>query len=217
MQRAGIVAGVVIALCLAGPAFAQSSGSFSASYDATQCAISANNGTLTSNSGATVPGNLGTVTVKVSSGSGTALVITPSLVTGLFTDNKITNTSNSATQNVGILVTVEVDGTTANVVPELGSTGVIYDQRFIQVSSSVISGLAACQALAGATCFELVESTLAAHSFNFYIFGLSTGTHDVAVSWTLIGGTNGEGACVGPGTLTVQQVKNFNFNTPLSF
>src|SRR5262249_45567151 len=61
MQRAGIVAAVVIAVCMTGSAFAQSSGSFSASYDATQCAISANNGSLTSNSGATVPGNLGTV------------------------------------------------------------------------------------------------------------------------------------------------------------
>jgi hypothetical protein len=216
MRLVGIVAGVMMAVFMAGSAFAQSSGSFSASYDATQCAISSSTGALTSNSGATVPGNLGTVTMKVSSGSGTGLVITPSLVTGLFTDNKISSNNSSSTQNVGILVTVEVDGSTTSVVPELGSDGVIYDQRFIQVTSAVISGLASCQALAGATCFELVESTLAAHSFNFYISGLSTGTHDVTVSWTLIGGTNGEGACVGPGTLTVTQVKNFNFNTPIA-
>ena len=91
----------------------------------------------------------------------------------------------------------------------------IYDQRFIQVSSTFLGALAACSG--DNTCFTLTESTLSAHSFNFYISNLSTGAHTVAVSWTIEGGTNGEGACVGPGTLTVQQVKNFSFDTPISF
>jgi hypothetical protein len=62
-------------------------------------------------------------------------------------------------------------------------------------------------------CFTLVESTLSAHSFNFYISDLAPGTHTIGVSWDIIGGTSGEATCVGPGTLTVQQVKNLNFNT----
>src|SRR2546425_658141 len=65
---------------------AQSSGSFSASYGATQCAISNSDGTL---SGGIAGSSLPDVTVKVSSGSGVALVITPSLVTGLYTQNKL--------------------------------------------------------------------------------------------------------------------------------
>jgi hypothetical protein len=85
------------------------------------------------------------------------------------------------------------------------------------VSSSVISSLAGCSSLSGGSCFQLTESTLSAHSFNFYIFGLSPGTHTVTVSWTIEGGTSGEAECVGPGTLTVTQVKNFSFDTPLSF
>jgi hypothetical protein len=148
------------------------------------------------------------------------LVITPSLVTGLFTDNKITSNNSSSTQNVGLEARVEVDGSTANVSPEFGSDGVIYDQRWIQLSSSVLSNLAGCTALATTTnpaCFELVESTLSAHSFNFYVWNLTPGTHVIHTDWSIEGGTSGEAACVGPGTVTVTQVKNFSFDSPLGF
>jgi hypothetical protein len=200
---------------LIGPrAFAQSSGNFSASVGTAECAISDSTGAL-SGGITTVPD----ITVKVSGGSGVALVITPSLVTGLFTNNKITSSSSTSTQNVGLEVKVSVDDSTANVVPEEGSDGVIYDQRFIQISSSVLSSLAGCTALASTTtpCFQLVESTLSAHSFNFYISNLSPGTHVVHTEWSIEGGTNGEAACVGPGTVTVTQVKNFSFDSPLGF
>lgn len=212
-----LVAGIgliALAMLVAGSAFAQSSGSFSASTGTAQCAISDSTGALSGGID-----SIPDVTVKVSSGSGVALVITPSVVTGLFTDNKITSSSSSSTQNVGLKVKVSVDGSTDNVVPEEGSDGVIYDQRWIQVSSSVISGLAGCVALAGTPtpCFELVESTLSAHSFNFYVSNLSTGTHTIHMDWSILGGGNGEAACVGPGTLTVTQVKNFSFNSPLGF
>jgi hypothetical protein len=49
-------------------------------------------------------------------------------------------------------VQVAVDGSTANVVPEEDSDGVIYDQRWIQVSSSVISAVDGCTSLNGAAC-----------------------------------------------------------------
>jgi len=193
---------------------AQSSGSFSASVGTAECAITDGTGALTGGIA-----NVPDITVKVSSGSGVALVITPSLVTGLFTDNKITSNFTTSTQNIGLEVKVSVDGSTANVVPEEGSDGVIYDQRFIQISSSVLGGLAGCVALAGTStpCFELVESTLSAHSFSFYISGLSSGTHTIHTEWAVEGGGNGEAACVGPGTVTVTQVKNFSFNSPLAF
>ena len=189
--------------------FAQSSGSFSASYDATECAITASDGSLT---GGIIKNSLPDVTVKVSSGNGVALVITPSLVTGLYTKNKLSSLTTTSTQNVGLRVKVEVDGSTLNVVPELGSDGVVYDQRFFQVTAGFLTGLDTCIN----DCFQIVESTLSAHSFNFYVSGLTPGTHTISVSWDIIGGASGEGTCVGPGTLTVQQVKNFSFNTGIS-
>ncbi|TLY28952.1 MAG: hypothetical protein E6K63_06520 [Nitrospirae bacterium] len=186
--------------------YAQSSGSFSASFERTQCSIANNDGTL---SGGIAGTSLPDVTVKVSGGNGVALVITPSLVTGLYTKNKLSSTSTTSTQNVGLRVKVLVDGSTANVVPEVGSDGVIYDQRFIQVIASFLSGLLTCSG----DCFTIVQSTLSAHSFNFYVSDLAPGTHTIRVSWDLVGGGSGEGTCVGPGTLAVQQVKNFSFNS----
>lgn len=189
---------------------AQSTGSFSASFGATQCAISNSIGTL---SGGITGNSLPDVTVKVSSGNGVALVITPSLVTGLYTQNKLNQLTTSSTQNVGLRVKVLVDNSTANVVPEIGSNGVIYDQRFMQVNASFLSGLLTCLN----DCFTIVQSTLSAHSFNFYVSNLTPGTHTIKVLWNIEGGGNGEGTCVGPGTLTVQQVKNFTFNSDINF
>jgi len=210
-----VLASTMFATLMVGSfAFAQSSGNFSASVGTAECAITDSTGVLTGGIN-----SIPDITVKVSSGSGVALVITPSLVTGLFTNNKITSTSSTSTQNVGLEARVTVDGSTANVVPEEGSDGVIYDQRWIQISSSVISSLAGCTALATTTtpCFQLVESTLSAHSFNFYVWNLTPGTHTIHTDWSIEGGTNGEAACVGPGTVTVTQVKNFSFDSPLSF
>jgi len=199
----------VTALCNSTTVLAQSSGSFSASYGATQCAISNNDGTLTGGIAGT---SLPDVTVKVSSGSGVALVITPSLVTGLYTQNKLNQLTTTSTQNVGLRVKVLVDNSTANVVPEIGSNGVIYDQRFIQVNASFLSGLTTCLL----DCFQMVQSTLSAHSFNFYVSNLAPGSHTIRVTWDIVGGGNGEGTCVGPGTLTVEQVKNFSFNSGIN-
>jgi hypothetical protein len=211
MKKFRLILGVLFLTLLyhSATAFAQSSGSFSASYNATQCALSDSTGTL---SGGIGGNSLPDVTVKVSSGSGVALVITPSLVTGLYTNNKLSSSQTTSTQNIGLRVKVAVDGVTTTVIPELGSAGVIYDQRFMQVNASFLSGLTTCTD----TCFSIVESTLSAHSFNFYVSNLSTGTHTISVSWDIQGGANGEAACVGPGTVTVQQVKNFSFNSGIS-
>src|SRR5215813_15110990 len=181
MRNFTVLFAVLCAATLYNPpaGLAQSSGSFSASYGATQCSIMASDGTL---SGGINGNSLPPVTVKVSSGSGVALVITPSFVTGLYTNNKLSSTSTTSTQNVGLRVKVAVDGVTTNVVPELGSNGVIYDQRFMQVTASFLSGLTTCTD----TCFEIVESTLSAHSFNFYVSNLSPGTHTISVSWDIV-------------------------------
>ena len=207
---------VLMITCLIGAtfttaAFAQSAGSFSATFADAQCSIADSDGKL---SGGIQGTSLPDVQVKVPGGSGTALVITPSLVTGLYTQNNITKMIPTDKQNVGLRVKVLVDNSTAGVVPEItnNSSGVIYDQRFIQVSSTFLGALTACLT----DCFSLVMSTLSAHSFNFYVSNLAPGTHTIKVMWDMVGGGNGEGVCVGPGTLTVEQVKNFNFNTGIN-
>ena len=205
-----LVLSVLLSAAFGATAFAQSSGNFTASFGPAQCSITDSDGTL---SGGISGNSLPEVRIKVSGGSGVALVITPSLVTGLFTTHRVTSSSPSVTQNVGLRVKVTVDGSTAKVIPELGSEGVIYDQRFMRVRAGFLAQLTTpCTA----DCFELVESTLSAHTFNFYISNLSPGTHTVNVSWDMIGGHSGEAACVGPGTVTVVQVKNFSFNTQVA-
>jgi hypothetical protein len=197
----------LLVVALAATAFAQSSGNFTASFDQAQCSIADDTGQL---SGGISGNSLPEVSIKVSGGNGVALVITPSLVTGLYTSHSVTSSSPVSKQNIGLRVKVEVDGSTATVIPELGSDGVIYDQRFMKVRFGFLAQLTTpCTS----DCFDLIESTLSAHSFNFYISNLTPGTHTVKVSWDLIGGKEGEVACVGPGTLTVVQVKNFSFNT----
>src|SRR5215467_3817582 len=189
--------------------FAQSSGSFSASFGKTECGITDSNGMLT---GGITDSSLPPVTVKVSSGSGVALVITPSFVTGLYTNNKLNSNQTNSIANVGLRMKVMVDGSTTSVIPELGSAGVIYDQRFMQVTASFLSGLDTCVD----DCFTMVQSTLGARSFNFYVSNLTPGTHTITVSWDVVGGGTGTGTCVGPGTLTVEQVKNFGFNSGIN-
>ena len=64
--------------------------------------------------------------------------------------------------------------------------------------------------------FELILSTLSAHSFDFVVPVGKGKPHTVTAEWSVIGlpannaGTSSKAACVGPGILTVEQVKVFN-------
>lgn len=245
--------GLLSAVALMGtavPAFATSSGSFNAASLDASCTINSASGAFNvgSNSSGTVGHvweiNSMPITLDVSSGSGTALLIRPSLVTGLFTDNKLSSTG-SSTEDIGVQVQVSVTGPNgsagvqiapANAIGDSGNatdTGatcnapaggvascVIYDQRFIQITSTVLQGLSACSS--GATCFEMIENTLSAHSFDFYVNVPTTGTYTVNVQAQLFEGVNNSAngsvaACAGPGTVTVEQVKNFSSSSPLQF
>ncbi len=63
--------------------------------------------------------------------------------------------------------------------------------------------------------FDLILSTLSAHSFDFVV-PVGTGKpHHVKVKWSVVGaGASGNTAstasCVGPGIVTVEQMKVFN-------
>ncbi len=202
-------------------AWAQSSGSFSATGTSASCEISGTNGSFSG--GTTLTEFI--ASVQTSNGNGVSLLIRPSLVTGLFTETKISTQIPSATANVAIQVCVEVSNTESDVYPK---DCITYDQRFQQVSSDLFSQLEECTSTdtLGVTTlnplcnFDLILSTLSAHSFDFVVPNVGQGDHNVRVYWTVTGaednlstkGSKGA-ACVGPGMLTVTQVKNFSQNS----
>jgi len=78
-----------------------------------------------------------------------------------------------------------------------------------------------CQAPSPTCNFEILLTTLSAHSFDFVV-PVGNGVHKVFMTWKMIGtqlsttaGTTA--ACVGSAEVTVQQVKNFKNNSPISF
>src|SRR5882672_196257 len=125
-----------LAVSTAPKALAQSSGNFSATATAASCAIGVG-GTFSGGTGV----KIFSANISTSSGNGVTLNIRPSLVTGLFTDTKISTTVPTASADVGIQVCVTVDGSGAGILPK---SCVVYDQRFQQISSQLFSQLTAC-------------------------------------------------------------------------
>lgn len=222
----GAIAALVI---LAAPIVsAESSGNFTATITTTQCTI---NTTPGQNGGALQPGT-GTPTmmldtyIKTPNGAGTSLLITPSLVTGLFNNTQITGAMENSANSAAVKVFVTLDG--QPVAPASTATpGIIYDERFQQLSSNVFDSIAGC-AMSNNCNIDLVTSTLAAHGFNFVAPNVPGGTHHLVVSWafectnngttapcSMAYTTNTAGACAGPGSVTVTQVKNFSQSAPI--
>jgi len=229
--------------------FAQASGNFSASATGATCTIGVGGGFNVTGT----PVEFLNTNISTSNGSGVTLNIRPSLVTGLFTDTKISATTlSTASADIGIEVCVKVDGSGVGILP---SDCVIYDQRFQSISSNLFSVLSECQNVTtsttcsttadcaslgtGFTCvgadptttpptlglcvgpnplcdFELVLSTLSAHSFDFVVPISKGKPHVVKATWSVIGlpANNTAGShtasCVGPGIVTVTQYKVFN-------
>src|SRR5512136_98822 len=188
MKRLGYT--FAFAVLIAPIAFAQSNGNFSASGSSAACSIGGG-GVL---SGGIVASSF-TANISTSNGNGTTLDIRPSLVTGLFTDTKISTSISTASADVGIKVCVQVDGSSAGILP---APCAIYDERFQQISSQLFSQLSECQLVTSTVCtttadcptgdtcnnptggagtgictapnplcnFELILSTLSAHSFD---------------------------------------------------
>ena len=220
MKCKRIVVLTVAMLGFAASAFAQSSGNFSASYYSTACTINSSNGTF--GTGGVCKVNSNTVDcevlnagIKTSSGNGVTLVITPSAVTGLYTNTNISKLSSSSTAEIGIQVCVTVDGSGADVLGGDSNGCAIYDERFQQLSSNLFNVVSTCAlTLAGPVpCnIDLILSTLSAHSYNF-IAQVPNGQHTVKASWSVVNvntaGSASVGACLGPGNVTVVQYKVF--------
>jgi hypothetical protein len=200
-------------------AFAQSSGNFASEIQTAQCSMAVQDGAL---SGGSTKQAFAT-TIKTPNDSKTTLIITPSLLTGLYTNSFINADKPMDNESAAVVVSVLFDGkpvlplTDAN--PE-----VVFDQRFQQISTHVFEAIDECDGEERENCdFSMIQSTLSAHSFNFIVPSPGVGTHDVVVNWRIQCTHDGEpaecvttpanstaAACVGPGVLTVQQVKAFS-------
>ena len=231
-----------------GLVLAQSSGNFSATGTGASCVIGAG-GVL---SGGTVLDSF-TANISTANGNGTTLDIRPALVTGLFTDTKIDTSISTASADVGIQVCVTVDGSGAGVLPASCATydqrfQQISSQLFSQLAACnlVVVGTTcttsadcptgdSCNNPTGGTLagvctapnplcnFQLILSTLSAHSFDFVASVDNKKPHAVVASWNVTGlpannsGNSHVASCVGPGILTVTQTKVFNNSGTLSF
>jgi hypothetical protein len=220
-----ILPGAIAALAiLAAPIVsAQSSGNFASAITTTQCEINTVGGTP--NAGALSGGSphqMLDTTIKTPNSQFTTLLITPSLVTGLFTNTEVTQDMESSAVSAAVRVSVRLDGNP--VAPATTATpGIIYDQRFQQLSTNVVDQMLTCSAMNNCS-IDLVESTLAAHSFNFVAPNVGGGTHHLQVTWefdctdntgagvpcTMAYTANTAGACAGPGSVTVTQTKAFS-------
>ena len=235
-------------------AFAQSSGNFNATVAETQCELNAGNGQLSGG----LTGSLLQTTITTPNGSGTTLLITPSFVTGLFTDTQVNKQQQQSNETAAVQVFVTLDG---KPVPPAtsGAPGITYDERFQQLSSNVFNQLVGGGTFCSFTTtvsltsisptvtttttltvgtvscsIDLILSTLSAHSFNFVI-SPEGGSHSLDVAWAFACGNNlssggslaasncsttfapnTAAACIGPGTVTVQQVKNFHQDGSIS-
>jgi hypothetical protein len=174
MKKIAVFAIAVLIVTLeSGLAFAQSSGSFNAAGTSAACAIG---------TGGTFNGGVGTLNVletgvQTSNGYGTTLVIRPSLVTGLFTQTKISSTTvSTASADVGIQVCVTIDGQRKGIYPAGGC--VVYDERFQQISSQLFSQLTECTTFnTGQTCTTNADCTALGTGYSCSIpAGAATGT-----------------------------------------
>jgi hypothetical protein len=195
---------------------AQSSGNFTATVATTRCAIDGRTGDLT---GGIDGHNVITTTIQTPNSRSTALVIRPSFVTGLYTRLRLNSDGliSTATGNIGVKISVLLDGNP--VAPDLGD-GVIYQQRFQSLSSNLAQQITNCVNDPNLCFLEQVQSTLSANSLDFVAPSVGGGTHQLEVSWTVdpapANSTSATtAACVGPGVVTVTQVKNFNQNSPI--
>ncbi len=157
--------------------------------------------------------------IQVSSGTGNAILITPSLDTGLYTNTTVSGTgtlTGSDGETTGVLVTVLVcnsAGSCSAAQPEVQTgtnkaSGVMYDQRFQYLATNNIQ----CGGVAAPCDLQLVQNTLSAHSFNFYYPVPGQDTYTVKAYATLANPSAQSAACIGPATLSAVQVKAFSQN-----
>ncbi len=214
-----VITSCIIALTILlsiGSAYATSSGNFSANVNTTKCLIDDADGSLDGGIGDA----LLETTIRTPNSQFTALVIRPSLVAGLYTRTKVTETITSATAFAGVKVRVLIDGKIVAPGTPVGEVAgpddgwVYYDKRWQQINQNFLNEIAACADDPLLDCsLELILSTLSAHSMDFVVGDVGGGDHTLKVEWEFDDSDDANGnaaACVGPAVLTVTQVKTFN-------
>jgi len=200
-------------------ALAQSSGNFAAALTTQQCKMSSSNGALTGGTS----NHLLTTTVQTPNSSQTTLLITPSFVTGLYGNTYITSTQSTASQSAAVVVSVLLDGK-----PVLPETTADRRRRTIPLPADQHADVDADRRVQNNNNCDsgMVLSTLSAHSAQFVAPNVGQGVHKLDVTWAMecddgSGSPSGvevldhlhdnsAAACVGPGTVQVQQVKAFS-------
>ncbi len=217
--------------------YAESSGNFSAIATGAACAIGDGGGL----SGGTTQ-HVFTANISTSNGNGVTLLIRPSLVTGLFTETKIDTTVSTASADVGIEVCLTVDGSGDGILPSSCAvydqrfqqiSSHLFDQLAECTAAPTTTACTAdadCAALGtGFTCdttagvcigpnplcdFDVITSTLSAHSFDFVVPVSADRPHVIEATWSVIGSGAGPSSrvasCVGPGIVTVTQFTVYN-------
>lgn len=217
-----LVPGMILALAVFGSlsASAQSSGNFTASIQASQCTINKVGG-LPNSGSLSGGGTLLDTFIQTPNSKFTTVLITPSIVTGLFNNTTVTTSMPTSANSAAVVVKVTLDGTP--VLPDTTGDGIIYDQRFQQLSTNIFDKIENCNGADPECNIALVLSTLSAHSFNFVRTNVGGGVHPLKVTWefvctdsngaptdcTTAYTANTAGACAGPGTVTVTQTKAF--------
>jgi|SRR5262245_3115529 len=220
MKRFASIFAVAAVIAIFGSqALAQSSGSANYASDTTACTDIG--GLL---GGGTTVTSLKT-TMKMSSGNGNTVYIRPSAVTGLLTNLALIGTGGgsgkqSASAQAAITFQVTVTPLSGQAPPTVTpSAPVTYDDRFIQISTNLFNLLTVCTTTTPCE-FDLNETTLSAHSFDWVVTGLSAGNYGITVTWTpttTAAAPNTAAACVGPIVLTATQTKLFTQSTGISF
>ncbi len=154
-------------------AFPQASGNFSAAATQAACTLNTTTGALSPEcpGSESNPNECYTLDapIKVSNANGLALLVTPSMVTGLYTNTKVNSQLPTASAAVGIRVCLTVtnpDGsaaTGAQIIPtdpDTGESCVVYDQRFQEISTGLFNEIATCvPAPTGQTCTTDADCT----------------------------------------------------------
>lgn len=242
MKKLAVVLTVLMFTCAL--AFAQSSGSFSAAVARTACTLNNTTGALGAGlPGDTVLS--ATVQTPNSSSTALDIRFSAvtGLFTDTKVSNTVS--SSYATAGVTVFVTMDGQPVAPNQTcgtastnpdpgcycgvdpdyPDVCQTGVVYDERFQSVSQNflnLLAGVVDCTTTNTGTCqLELILSTLSAHSMDYVAPSVGGGNHNLKVQWAItnvVSNANNAsaGACVGPGVLTVTQVKNFSQNSTIS-
>jgi hypothetical protein len=243
-------AAICAAVLHAGTAHAQSSGNFSASGTGASCVIGAggvlSGGTqLTSFTANISTGSGSGTTLDIRPSLVTGLFTQTKIDTSV--------SSSSADVGIQVCIKVDGSGAgvyPASCAVYDQRFQQISSQLFSQIAACTLTSATACTTTAdcsalGAnyTCnnptagtltgvcvapnllcnFDLILSTLSAHSFDFVIAVDNKKPHTVTASWNVIGlaannnGNSTAASCVGPGILTVTQTKVFNNSGSLTF